>query len=133
MTNGPTANNRASWTAKIWEALYKLKDQEAVEKALRSAMRVQVEVNPKGTVPAVAYAVDGEPTEWIEDNWDDICTAMAWVSEALGVEDEDAAELDNGLADIDAYEERVRQLEAEGCTRSDAQAIVDAYGLEDMT
>ena len=30
------------------------------------------------------------------------------------------------IAYIDAYEKRVRELEAEGCTRSDAQAIVDA-------
>ena len=35
-------------------------------------------------------------------------------------------EFDNGLADIDAYEARVEELEAEGCTRSDAQAIADA-------
>lgn len=37
-----------------------------------------------------------------------------------------AKEIDNGLADIDAYEKRVRELEAEGCSRSDAQAVADA-------
>ena len=30
---------------------------------------------------------------------------------------------------MDAYESRVRDLEAEGCTRSDAQAVADAEGL----
>ena len=36
---------------------------------------------------------------------------------------------DNGLADIDAYEVKVRELEAEGMTRSDAQGVVDALWL----
>lgn len=30
---------------------------------------------------------------------------------------------------INDYEKRVRELEAEGCTRSDAQAVADAEGL----
>ena len=51
----------------------------------------------------------------------------------MAEDDEDACEFccrvkpkhDNGLADIDKYEKRVQELEAEGCTRSDAQGIAD--------
>lgn len=37
---------------------------------------------------------------------------------------------DNGLADIENYEKRVRELEAEGMTRSDAQAVADCEELK---
>ena len=33
---------------------------------------------------------------------------------------------DDGLSDIDTYEQRVRELESQGMTRSDAQAVADA-------
>ena len=45
----------------------------------------------------------------------------------------DAEPLDNGLADIDDYEKRVRSLEAEGMTRSDAQAVADAEPRPEYT
>lgn len=32
---------------------------------------------------------------------------------------------------MDAYEERVRELEAEGMTRSDAQAVADAEAIRE--
>lgn len=43
---------------------------------------------------------------------------------------EETENYDNGLADIDDYEQRVRVLEAEGMTRSDAQAVADAEVIE---
>ena len=38
---------------------------------------------------------------------------------------------DNGLADIANYEKRVRELEAEGMCRSDAQSVADVEVLRE--
>lgn len=70
------------------------------------------------------YVLDDVPAGEADDelhreNHDELCTAMAWIREELGLPSETEAPIND-------YEQRVRALEAEGCTRSDAQAIVDA-------
>ena len=55
-----TYSDRASWLEKIWEALHEFRDVNIPE---------------------------GPPHH--DDQWGDICTAMAWISEELGVNDDD--------------------------------------------
>jgi hypothetical protein len=43
----------------------------------------------------------------------------------------DHARAEGGSAGISEYERRVRDLEAEGLTRSDAQAVADVEGLDE--
>ena len=57
------ANDKASWLEVVWEALH---DWEAEHED-----RVAV------------------GTETFEERWDDICTAMAWIHEELGVAHEE--------------------------------------------
>ncbi len=58
-----TANNKAAWLATVWEALH---DWEADHEYRNAA-----------------------GGETFERRYDDICTAMAWIAEELGVEQED--------------------------------------------
>jgi len=54
-----TANNKASWLSTVWASLEEWQD-----------------VYEGGRVDH-------------EERWDDICTAMAWIAEELGVEQEE--------------------------------------------
>lgn len=57
------AHNKASWLETVWDALH---DWEA-EHEERSAVGI----------------------ETFDERWDDICTAMAWIHEELGVKHEE--------------------------------------------
>lgn len=54
-----TYSDRESWLETIWDALQEFRDVNIPE---------------------------GNPTH--DEQWDDICTAMAWIAEELGVSDE---------------------------------------------
>ena len=84
------------------DAQQKPANLETLLETLLEAAKTQIEINPRGTVPALGYAV------------------------AAANREVDGPVFDNGLADIDDYEQRVRVLEAEGMSRSDAQACADA-------
>ena len=72
-----------------------------------------------------------------EDAAPDLDCARTLVMEAYQAIEEHmksvAPRYDNGLADIDKYEKRVQELEAEGCTRSDAQGIADVEFEKEKT
>ena len=57
-----THSNRVSWLQVIWSALHSHRET---------------------CIP------EGVPE--YDDEWDEICTAMAWIAEELGVSDEEAA------------------------------------------
>jgi hypothetical protein len=60
-----TANDPSSWIHTIWEGLY------------------------AGIDFAAEHRKKGEhATPFAPEQWDDICTAMAWLSEMAGVEEE---------------------------------------------
>jgi hypothetical protein len=58
-----TANNKAAWLSTIWKALDEWQDAHEGRNAAGG--------------------------ETFEARYDDICTAMAWIAEELGVEQED--------------------------------------------
>ena len=62
---GLQASDRESWLATVWEALGAYRE----------------DLIPEGE-------------EMYDEQWDDICTAMAWIREELGLPDE--VEMENG-------------------------------------
>lgn len=58
----PVSNDANTWVETIWQALWAYRETQ---------------------IPEGDAAYDAE--------WDEICTAMAWLSEELGIEDEEVA------------------------------------------
>ena len=77
-----------------------------------------------GTKVGVLYAEHSAPE--LDDFRSRIIALYEELEEFIHDNSKEKPRYDNGLADIDKYEKRVQELEADGCTRSDAQGIADA-------